>query len=350
LVAEELVAAKARPVLAGPSHQNLAALGVLLGKGLDIAVADSRHPQSVLAMLKKDDVLVTSAGPFSARGRPAAEAAIVAGVTYIDCAAEAPFLRSVFEELSPHARDAGIAMVPAFGFLHVAGIVAAELALDGIEGATSVDVGYFITGETRHWRSAGITASIGAAALLPQHAWRDGELVTVPTGDRERGFVVDGQQRFAVSSGGLEQLTLPRAHPSLTDVDMFLGGPRTERGARVRGGVMNRAGRVPGLQQTVAWLAAAERHRRGPEPDERARAEFIAVAIAEDAEGRTVRTVNVRGYDIYAITAKLLAGAALRAAAGDITATGALSPVQALGIGPLRDLCASAGLSVVYAG
>lgn len=350
LLAEELVAAKVRPVLAGPSHQNLAALGVLLGKGLDIAVADARHPQSVLAMLQKDDVLVTTAGPFTKLGRPAAEAAIVAGVTYIDSAAEAPFIRTVFEELSPHARDAGIAMVPAFGFLFVAGALAAELALDGLDDATSLDVGYFMNGETRHWRSAGVTASIGAAALLPQHAWRHGELAIVPAGDRERAFTVDGDERFGISSGGLESLTLPRAHPSLTDVDVFLGGPRTERTARMRGGVVSRAGRIPGLPPTVAWLAGAERHRRGPDPEERARTEHIAVAVASDAEGRPLRTVNVRGHDIYAITARLLAGVAMRAAAEEITERGALSPVQALGAGPLRELCAAAGLSVVYAG
>ncbi|MBV8195630.1 MAG: saccharopine dehydrogenase NADP-binding domain-containing protein, partial [Candidatus Dormibacteraeota bacterium] len=199
LVAAELVKAQVRPVLAGPSFQNLAALGVHLGKGLDIAVADSRHPQSLLSMVRKDDVLVTTVGPFVTLGRPAAEAAIVAGASYIDCAAEAPFLRSVFDELSPHARDAGVVMLPAFGFLHVAGSLAAELALEGLDNVDRIDVGYLVRAASRRWRSVGITASTGAAMLLSHHAYRGGELIETPAGDVHRAFTVDGTTRFAVS-------------------------------------------------------------------------------------------------------------------------------------------------------
>ena len=65
LVAEALVQARARPVLAGRSHQNLAALGVHLGKGLDIAVADAAVPESLLDIIQKVDVVVNTAGPFA---------------------------------------------------------------------------------------------------------------------------------------------------------------------------------------------------------------------------------------------------------------------------------------------
>ena len=346
LVAQELVTARVRPVLAGPSHQNLAALGVLLGHGLDIALADSRHPQSVLALLQEGDILVSTVGPYSKLGAAAVEAAIVARVTYIDAATEAPFLRRVLLELDQHARDAGVALVPGFGHLFAAGSLAAELALEGLGDADSVDVGYFDTGTGRHRLSQGMRASRGAALLAPHHAWRDGELATVAAGDRLRVFEVGGGAAYGLTSGALEQLTLPRRHPSLAEVEVYLG-TRSERTARVNSAVIGRAGRIPGLERAEAWVAALPRNTQGPDAAERARLATSAVAVA-GASGRAVRTVQVRGPDAYSVTARLLSWAALRAAAGGISATGALGPVDAFGLAALREAATAAGLSVVY--
>ena len=350
LVAELLVAAKERPVLAGPSHQNLAALGVLLGKGLDIAVADSRVPESALAMLRKDDVLVSTIGPFTSLGRPAVEAAIIAGATYIDCAAEAPFLRAVVQDLSPHARDAGVALVPGFGFRAVAGLLAAELAIEGLRDATRVDIAYLGVAGPHRWRSAGMWASRGASALLPQFAWRGGELVTVPNADRTQTFEVDGRMHAATSTGGLEALTLPTRHPALTDVGVYHGDARSLRRASMRSAVLSRIGRVPGAPPAIAWLTALPRQEPGPQPEARARSERAALATAYDADGGELRTLLVRGADVHAITASLLAQCALRIAAEGMTGVGALDPVDALGFQTVRDMAGAAGLSVTYPG
>lgn len=349
LVAEQLVAARARPVLAGPSHQNLAALGVLLGHGLDLAVADSRHPRSVLGMLKPGDVLVSTVGPFTRLGRPAVEAAIVAGASYIDCATETAFLRDVFVELAPHAKDAGVALLPGLGFMFVAGSLAAELALEGGDGtATRVDVGYLATGSVRRWQSRGLRAAAGATALAPQYAWRGGALVSVPAAERTRAFELKGSPRFAVSGSGLEPLTLPRMHPSLTDVTVFMGGPRSARAARLRTAVVPRAGGVPGARGLVARLASLPRNEPGPGPEARARLGHVAIASAYSAGGAELRTVRVTGPDVYTATAKLLAWAATRVANDGVGASGALGPVDAFGLAAVREACAAAGLSVTY--
>ncbi|MBV8528524.1 MAG: NmrA family NAD(P)-binding protein [Candidatus Dormibacteraeota bacterium] len=183
LVARELVAARARPVLAGRSHQKLAALGVQLGHGLDIAVADAGNPESVGNILRRGDVLVSTVGPFARLGTTAIEGAIAAGATYVDCAAEAGFLRRVFSDLDSRARAAGVALLPGIGFRYAAGSLAAELALEGLgDAVTRVHVGYAIHGVARG---------------------RD--------------------------AGGLEPLTLFRRHPALTDIAVAVRAPRRSR-------------------------------------------------------------------------------------------------------------------------
>src|SRR5438132_6692606 len=129
LVAAALVTARARPVLAGRSGQNLAALGVQLGKGLDTVIADAADTDALLALIKPGDVVVNTAGPFTRIGTPVVEAAIQRGATYIDSAGEPSFLRSAYENLGPAAAEAGVAIVPGAAFEYATGNLAASLAM-----------------------------------------------------------------------------------------------------------------------------------------------------------------------------------------------------------------------------
>jgi hypothetical protein len=58
-----------------------------------------------------------------------------------------------------------------------------------------------------------------------------------------------------------------------------------------------------------------------------------------------VARVQLAGPDPYAMTADLLAEAAVRAAAGQVRGAGALGPVQAFGLAELTELAATAGLT-----
>ncbi|MBV8195729.1 MAG: hypothetical protein JOY80_09400 [Candidatus Dormibacteraeota bacterium] len=112
--------------------------------------------------------------------------------------------------------------------------------------------------------------------------------------------------------------------------------------------MIRRGGRVSGAQAVATWASGLPRNKEGPDEDERSRTEHIAVAIAYDAALATLRTVEVRGFDGYAITARLLSWAAMRLAAAPLDKPGAVNPIAAFGLGPLRDACAAAGLSVTY--
>src|SRR6266536_3599341 len=129
LVAERLVAAGARPVLAGRSEERLAALAEELG-GLEYARADALRQNSVFDLVEAGDVLISTVGPFAKWGGPAVRAAAAAGAVYLDSTGEPEFIRRVFDEHDAPARRSGAALLPAMGFDFVPGTLAGALALE----------------------------------------------------------------------------------------------------------------------------------------------------------------------------------------------------------------------------
>src|SRR3954447_8732924 len=93
LVAERLVAAGVRPVLAVRNPDRVApALA-----GLETVRADAMRQNTVFALVDSpDDVLVSTVGPFVKWGPPALRAAVAAGCTYVDSTGEPAFIREVF--------------------------------------------------------------------------------------------------------------------------------------------------------------------------------------------------------------------------------------------------------------
>jgi short subunit dehydrogenase-like uncharacterized protein len=224
LTARELAGIGERPVLAGRDGARVRALAEELG-GLDWAVADVGGvggTASVRALVERGDVLISCVGPFQRWGAPAVEAAIDAGAHYLDSTGETPFIRRVFERWGPRAEAAGVTLLTAMGYDWVPGNLAAALALtDGGANATSVAVGYFLTGSAG--MSGGTRASAAGVFLEPSFAWRDGRLVTERGGARVRTFVVDGTTRKALSAGSSEHFGLPPSFPGLREVDVYLG-------------------------------------------------------------------------------------------------------------------------------
>ena len=345
LVAEALVRNRARPVLAARSSQNLAALGVQLGKGLDTAVVDIRQPETLTEMLQPGDVLVSTVGPFEALGRPVVEAAIEARATYLDSCSEPAVLRAVYEEVAPAAETAGVVLVPGCGFEFVVGNLAAWLALESAGNlATGVEVGYFVAGRARGGSSVGARASAGAAALAPHFTWRNGHLVEVRPGEEIRRFPVDGGARSAIAVGALEHLAIPRMLPAIREISVYVGGPKSERAARAGARLVSAATRLPGLPATVRWISGLPRSKEGPDETERAGVSGFVTATAHDAAGRELRTVRLGRVNPYTFTGNFLAWAAMRAAGHGIPGAGAMGPVEAFGLPPLVEGCVAAGV------
>jgi short subunit dehydrogenase-like uncharacterized protein len=349
LASEALVRRGARPVLAARNQDRLGALAAELG-GLETAVADVSQPDSVKRLVGRGDVLLTTVGPFKRWGHAAAEAAIAARAHYLDSTGEGVFIREVFESYGPAAKQAGIGMLTAFGYDFVPGNLAGAEALERAgDNATRVDVGYYVTGSGLAGMSGGTRASAAGMMSESAFAWRQGRVVTERSARRRRSFPVNGKQRPGISIGGTEHFALPRLAPQLRDVNVYLGWfGAAAAPMQLMSAVTGPMFKVPGAKRL--YDAAAERlvttSTGGPDAQERAGGGSHVVAIAYDDAGEELAEVHVTGVDGYSFTGEILARGAIRAAGGSLQGLGALGPVDAFGLGPLRAGCRQSGLEV----
>ncbi len=348
LTAAAMVARGDRPVLAARTKEKVEAMAAELG-GLESAVADVAEPASVRALLEPGDAIVATVGPFARWGDPAVEAAIDAGASYIDSTGEPAFVRRVFEQFGPRAERAGVGLVTAFGYDWVPGNLAGALALrDAGQAATRIDVGYFTTGGLGGM-SGGTRASAAGAMTEPSFVWRSG-IQTERGAKRVRSFLAAGKERPAISVGASEHFTLPRIHPGLREVNAYLGwfGDRSramQAIAAVNAGIT----RIPGMKRGLDALTGrfVSGSTGGPTESDRAGTGSVAVAIAYDASGAELSTVEVRGPNGYDLTAALLAWGGAHAAADGMLAAGGLGPVEAFGHDAFVAGCAEVGLERV---
>ena len=354
LVAEALVATGAKPLLAGRSRSSLddLKLELELGGGLDTAVADVNDPPSVRELLGPGDVMLSTVGPFARWGAPAIEAAIDAGVPYLDSTGEPAFIRRVFEEWGPRAESTGrrpddrarLRLGPreprrGARALAEAGDAAtrgrARLLLHRRQHRRRVS-------ERRHQGLARRRAA-RAGLRLPGRAARSpsradaGSPASTSTASRAK----------AISIGSSEHFGLPQIHPALREVDAYLGwfGPAS-RAMQAGSYALGAIGRVPGardgLESAVGRFVKGS--TGGPDPEARDSGGSHVVAIARDADGRSLSEVHVEGVDGYTFTGRFLAWAAQLALAGGVANTGALGPAAAFGVEELERGVAAAGI------
>lgn len=349
LTAEALLARGARPVLAGRSAAALAEMASELG-GLETAIADVSAPMTVRELIAEGDVMLATVGPFARFGDPAVEATIGAGASYIDSTGEPAFIRRVFERFGPRAEAAGASLVTAFGYDWVPGNLAGALALrEAGDAATRVEIGYFTTGGGLGGMSGGTRASAAGAMIEPSFAWRDG--IRAERGaKRVRTFEAAGGEHTAISVGSSEHFTLPRIHPQLREVDVYLGWfGNASRAMQAFSAVNSAITRIPGARRAIS--AATERLVKGstggPSEADRAPTGSVAVAIARAASGEELASIEVRGPNGYDLTARMLAWGGAHAAEHGMLGAGALGPVEAFGIDAFVAGCAEAGLERV---
>src|SRR5262249_15989269 len=226
LTARAMVAAGARPVLAGRDQGRLKAVAARLarpGEGIELetAVAGIDSPEALRQLLGDGDVLVSTAGPFMKVGRPVVAAAVEAGAIYLDSSGEPPFIRGVFEEFGPRAERTGAVLLTAFGYHYLPGNLPGPLPLQAPPppptpgpAATRVQVGYFVRGNIQKGTSAGTRASVAGVLLEPGYAFRGGRVVGERTAAHVMSFTIGGRRRPAFSIGSSEQFALPRLRPA----------------------------------------------------------------------------------------------------------------------------------------
>jgi short subunit dehydrogenase-like uncharacterized protein len=351
LTARALVARGAQPVLAARSGARAQALADELG-GLEWTVANVGRPESVRALVERGDVLVATVGPFTRWGQPALQAAVAAGAHYLDSTGEGAFIRVVFERQGTAAQAAGIGLLTAFGYDWVPGNLAGALALrDAGEAATRVEIGYFNPGSGAGSTSGGTRASSAAVMLSRGFAWRGGRLVDERTARHGRSFEVrPGTHARAVSVASSEHFGLPRVHPTLRDVEVYLGwfGAASEP-LRAVSAALDPLLRIPGARDAAQGVFGrlVKGSTGGPDAETLAASRSVVLAEAFDAGGARLAGVRVEGTNHYDFTARILAWGAETALAGGLQATGALGPVDGFGLDALQGGCAEAGIARV---
>ena len=354
LVAEAATRAGMAPLLAGRHPDALAALQEELasrapfGKEPTVQVADVADSASVRALVREpSDVLVTTVGPFVRLGRPAVEAAIDAGCAYIDSTGEPTFIREVFEKFGPQAEASGARLFTAMGYDYIPGNLAGALAIrDAIADGRipdRVEVGYFVKGSGGF--SSGTKASMAASIGATPFAYTAGAIVDGFT-DVE-SFTIGSEKWDALPIGGSEHFTLPRMDHRLTSVGVYLGwAGKGTRAAHAAAKAATTAAKVPlaGKVMDAALGRGSEVTGQGPTALERAGARTVVVARTVDPVGRQLSHVTLEGPSPYDLTAELMTWAAAMALTGRTIGTGALGPVDGLGLAALESGCADIGL------
>jgi short subunit dehydrogenase-like uncharacterized protein len=347
LVAQALVDRGARPVLAGRNPETLGEMAEELGGGLETQAADVARPETVRELVEQGDVLVSTVGPFTEMGAPAADAAVDAGAHYIDSTGEPPFIRRIFEEWGPRAKSKGAGMLTAFGYDYVPGNLAGALALEQAgDAASKVAVGYFISGagSLKNAGSGGTMASTAGMVAEPGFAFRAGKIVTERPAKRVRSFQVGGKSLTGMSVGMTEHYTLPRVHPQLREVDAYLGwfGPAS-RALQA----LSLAGEIPGSRRAFGAVFGrfVKGSTGGPDAEARAKTSSKFVAEASDPDGNVLAHVEMRAPNWYTLTGDVIAWGAAHAAEHGLEGAGALGPVDGFGLRTLEAGCAEVGLT-----
>ncbi|MCR2826806.1 saccharopine dehydrogenase family protein [Microbacterium sp. zg.Y909] len=347
LIVEALVRRGEQPLLAGRDAGKLSALSERHAD-LPTQTVDATDAADVTRLLEPGDVLITTVGPFERLGWAAAEAAVDAGAHYIDTTGEVGFVRELQRRHDERARAAGIAMLPAFGYDYVPGMLAGALALEraGV-AATAVRIGYFATGSMRDGISRGTRATMAEGMLLPTVVRRDGRLREVRTGSRTQPFQVRGDERTGILVSGTEALFLPVHYPGVQTVEDYNGWfSGMARVMPVASRVLGAVAAIPGGRPLIERLTSADDDASpGPDEQERARTRSHVVAVAADQNDATVAEVHLEGPSAYSLTAELMAKAAESLLDGRVNAAGVTGPLQAYGLSGLESLCCDVGLA-----
>jgi hypothetical protein len=286
------------PVLSGRDADRLKAAAAATGAEARPAAVDD--PAALDRALAGTAAVVNCAGPFATTAGPVAEAALRAGIPYVDVAAEIEANADTLARFADRARAAGTVVLPAMAFFGGLGDLLATAAMGDWTAADEVHVAYGLSG----WHPTAGTVAAGAVS-------------------RERR----GGRRVRFANGRLEYrhddpptLEWPFPEPM---------GPRTVIGEFTMADVVTVPHHLAVPEVRTYMTAEAARELSGADASAPAGAdgrpaETFLVDVVVRSGGRERRAV-ARGRDIYAVTAPLVVEAVDRVLTGRTRTSGAVS-------------------------
>ena len=309
------------PVLSGRDGGKLEAVAAASDGEVDVRPAPVDDPVALDRALASVAAVVNCAGPFAVTAGPVIEAALRAGVPYLDVAAEIEAVADTFAGYDEAATGAGVVIVPAMAFYGGLGDLLATAAVGDWPGADEICIAYALDG----WRPTVGTRAAGQVSAER----RGGRRVVYSRGRLEHRTddapVLDwdfpapvGRQRVRAEFTMADSVTIPR-HLATPEVRTFMS-----------------IAAVRDLGDPDAGLRPSDDHGG------RAAQRFLVEVVAR--RGAEERRAVARGRDIYGISGPLVVEAATRVVQGNVACTGGVSAGQAfdaadfLAALPLEDL------------
>jgi hypothetical protein len=281
------------PVLSGRDADKLAALDL---PGLDVRPASVDDPAALDRALAGAAAVVNCAGPFATTAAPVIEAALRAGLPYVDVAAEIEANADTFA----HYGDARTVVLPAMAFYGGLGDLLVTAAMGDWTAADEAHVAYGLSG----WHPTAGTLAAGAVS----RERRDGRHVRYAGGRLEYHddhpttlewpFPAPLGARTVIGGFTMADVVTIPSHLSIPEVRTYMAAEAAKD-----------------LSDAVAPVAVDERGRS---------AQTFVVDVVVRA-GDEERHVVASGQDIYAVTAPLVVEAVHRILTGQAKTSGVAS-------------------------
>lgn len=300
-VVGELLERGFAPVVSG---RDAARLEALAGKRGEVAVrpATVDDPYSLDRALAGAAAVINCAGPFAVTGGPVVEAALRAGIPYVDVAAEIEANVSMFADHAEAARRTGTPVVPAMAFYGGLG----DLLVTAAAGEwTSADVAHIAYGLSS-WHPTAGTRVAGQVS----HERRSGRRVRFTGGALEYHDDKASEQDWLFPGPlGRRRVIAEFTMADVVTVPSHLTVPE------VRTYMTVEAARDLAREDTPAPEAVDALGRSD---------QLFVVDVVVRADG-VERRATARGQDIYAVTAPLAVEAVRRILAGHTRTAGMAS-------------------------
>ncbi|MEV5378314.1 saccharopine dehydrogenase NADP-binding domain-containing protein [Streptomyces nondiastaticus] len=291
------------PVLSGRDAGKLEALGASASaSGLEARPASAGDPDSLDRALAGTAAVINCAGPFATTAAPVIEAALRAGIPYVDVTGEIESGVDTFADFTGRARAAGAVIVPAMAFYGGLGDLLVTAAMGDWAAADEAHIAYALS----NWHPTTGTRATSKVSRLRR-----------------------GGRRIRYADGQLEYRD--DASPTLQWPFPDPIGPRAVIGEFTTVDVVTVPSHLPISDVHTHMTVEAAREVLAPD---------TPTPAATDAYGRSAQTFLVdavvrrsgterravaRGRDIYAVTAPLAVEAVHRILTGRTRATGVAS-------------------------
>ncbi|MDF2269656.1 saccharopine dehydrogenase NADP-binding domain-containing protein [Streptomyces coacervatus] len=289
------------PVLAGRDADKLKALADEY-PGLDVRPASVDDPASLDHAVAGAAAVINCAGPFATTAAPVIEAALRAGIPYVDVAAEIEANADTFAHFADRARDADAVVVPAMAFYGGLGDLLATAAMGDWKSADEAHIAYGLNS----WEPTQGTRAAGKVSAERRGGRRvrftDGQLEyhsdDLPT--LNWSFPEPMGARAVIGEFTMADVVTIPSHLSIPEV-------RTYMTTEAAGGVTGPDTPAP---------TAVDEHGRSAQT-------FLVDVVVRS--GNSERRAVARGQDIYAVTAPLAVEAVDRILTGRTRTTGVAS-------------------------